>query len=113
MNVALVYPLSAGKRREPGKTGWFNKEYDRMWMNPAPPDYKDSFDTLHDEVIAILADDWRLLAAWTERPSSVQAWFLEKQKTTMQQPLHDELLAWYEKDSGKTTVLEIADLLER
>jgi len=63
--------------------------------------------------IAILADDWRLLAAWTERPSSVQAWFLEKQKTTMQQPLHDELLAWYEKDSGKTTVLEIADLLER
>ena len=63
--------------------------------------------------IAILGDDWHLLAAWTERPTSVQAWFLEKQKTTMQKPLHDELLAWYEKDAGQTTVREIADLLER
>jgi hypothetical protein len=53
-NVALVYPLSAGKRREPGKTGWFNKEYDRMWMNPAPPDFTDSFEQLHEEVVAIL-----------------------------------------------------------
>lgn len=57
-NVALVYPLSAGKRREPGKTGWFNKEYDRMWMNPAPPDYTDDFDELHAEVLAILQKDF-------------------------------------------------------
>lgn len=63
--------------------------------------------------IAILGDDWGLIAAWTERPSSIQTWFLEKQKTTMQKPLHYELLAWYAKDAGKTTVLEIADLLER
>lgn len=63
--------------------------------------------------IAILSDEWRLIAAWTERPSSAQTWFLEKQKTTMQKPLHDELLDWYAKDAGKTTVLEIADLLER
>jgi hypothetical protein len=63
--------------------------------------------------IAILGEDWHLIAAWTERPTSIQAWFLEKQKTTMQQPLHDELVAWYAKDAGKTTVLEIADLLER
>jgi thioredoxin family protein len=63
--------------------------------------------------VAILGEDWRLIAAWTERPSSIQTWFLEQQKTTMQKPLHDELLAWYAKDAGKTTVLEIADLLER
>ena len=63
--------------------------------------------------IAILAEDWHLIIAWTERPSSIQKWFLEKQKTTMQKPLHDELLAWYEKDVGETTVLEIAELLER
>jgi hypothetical protein len=63
--------------------------------------------------IAILGEDWHLIGAWTERPSSVQTWFLEKQKTTMQKPLHDELLAWYAKDAGTTTVLEIADLLER
>jgi hypothetical protein len=63
--------------------------------------------------ISILAEDWHFIASWTERPSSIQSWFLEKQKTTMQKPLHDELLAWYAKDAGKTTVVEIADLLER
>jgi hypothetical protein len=63
--------------------------------------------------IAILDENWHLIAAWVERPASAQTWFLEKQKTTMQKPLHDELLAWYAADAGKTTVLEIADLLER
>ena len=63
--------------------------------------------------IAILAEDWHLVAAWVERPASAQTWFLEKQKTTMQKPLHDELMAWYAADAGKTTVLEIAALLER
>lgn len=53
-NVVLVYPLSAGKRREPGLTGWFNKEYDRMWMLPSPPEYTDDFDALHEEVRALL-----------------------------------------------------------
>jgi len=63
--------------------------------------------------IVVLGEDWHVIGAWTERPSATQAWYLEKQKTTMQKPLHDELLAWYEKDAGKTTVLEIADLVER
>jgi hypothetical protein len=63
--------------------------------------------------IVVLGEDWHVIGALTERPSATQAWYLEKQKTTMQKPLHDELLAWYEKDAGKTTVLEIADLVER
>ena len=63
--------------------------------------------------IAIFGEDGQLRTAWTERPSSIQAWFLEKQKTTMQKPLHDELMAWYAKDAGKTAVAEIADLLGR
>jgi thioredoxin family protein len=63
--------------------------------------------------VAILDENWRLIGAWVERPASVQTWFLEKQKTMMQKPLHDELLAWYAADAGKTTVLDIANLLER
>lgn len=55
-NVALVYPLSAGKRREPGKTGWYNKEYDRMWMDPEPPEYTDDFDVLWDETRTVLQE---------------------------------------------------------
>jgi hypothetical protein len=64
-------------------------------------------------VVVILADDGRVLGAWTERPSSTQNWFLEKQKTTMQKPLHDELHDWYARDAGKTTMAEIADILSR
>jgi hypothetical protein len=63
--------------------------------------------------IVILGEDGQLLGAWTERPSSTQTWFLEKQKTTMQKPLHDELMAWYTADAGRTTVAEIADILSR
>jgi hypothetical protein len=63
--------------------------------------------------MVVLADDGHVLGAWTERPSSTQTWFLEKQKTTMQKPLHDELMAWYAGDAGKTTVAEIADILSR
>jgi pimeloyl-ACP methyl ester carboxylesterase len=56
-NVALVYPLSAGKRLEPGHRGWSNVAYDRMWMDPvAPPDYRDDFARLHDESVAVLQE---------------------------------------------------------
>jgi hypothetical protein len=64
-------------------------------------------------VVVVLAEDGRVLGAWTERPSSTQTWFLEKQKTTMQKPLHDELKDWYAKDAGKTTVAEIAEIVSR
>jgi hypothetical protein len=63
--------------------------------------------------IVVLADSGGVLGTWTERPSSTQAWFLERQKTTMQKPLHDELMAWYASDAGKTTVAEIAEILSR
>jgi hypothetical protein len=62
-NVVLVYPLSAGKRREPGKTGWFNKEYDRMWMAPSPPGFTDDFDVLWDETRERLQRDFGVHAS--------------------------------------------------
>ena len=60
-NVALIYPLSAGRRIEPGVKGWVNKWYDRSWMDPVkPPKWGDSFDTLHAETLAILHDDFKV-----------------------------------------------------
>lgn len=53
-NIALIYPLSAGKRIEPEWQGWSNKIYDRMWMRPAPPNYTDDFSVLHGEAVQIL-----------------------------------------------------------
>lgn len=58
-NVALVYPISAGKRIEPEHKGWSNKAYDRMWMVPTElPGYRDSFATLHQEATTILVDSF-------------------------------------------------------
>ncbi len=58
-NVVLVYPFSAGKRREPGLTGWWNKAYDRMWMRPGgTAEYRDSFARLHQEVLEILIEEF-------------------------------------------------------
>lgn len=56
-NVALIYPISAGKRLEPGHKGWSNVAYDRMWMDGAlPPSYSDDFERLHEETVALLVD---------------------------------------------------------
>ena len=56
-NVALIYPISAGKRLEPGHKGWSNAQYDRMWMDgSAPPNYVDDFAKLHEESVALLVD---------------------------------------------------------
>jgi len=72
------------------------------------PDGRDATPT-----IAILDERGRLVGAWVERPSTTQTWFLEQQKVTMQEPLHDQLEKWYARDAGRTTVAEIADLLSR
>jgi hypothetical protein len=63
--------------------------------------------------VVVLAADGHVVGTWTERPPAIQTWFLEKQKTTMQKPLKDELLEWYAKDAGRTTMAEIADILGR
>ncbi len=55
-NVALLYPISAGKRMEPEHKGWSNKMYDRMWMTPVAgdPRYIDDFDAMLEQATAIL-----------------------------------------------------------
>ena len=55
-NVALLYPISAGKRLEPSWKGWSNKMYDRMWMTPVDGDvrYIDDFEPMLDQALATL-----------------------------------------------------------
>lgn len=54
-NVALLYPISAGKRMEPQWKGWSNKMYDRMWMSPVPGDarYSDAFEPMLDQALDV------------------------------------------------------------
>src|SRR4051812_5991284 len=63
--------------------------------------------------IVVLTEHQAVLGSWVERPSTAQAWFLEQQKSVMQQTLHDQLMKWYADDAGRTTLAEIAALLER
>lgn len=55
-NVALLYPISAGKRMEPEWKGWSNKMYDRMWMTPVDGDvrYIDGFEPMLDQALSTL-----------------------------------------------------------
>ena len=63
--------------------------------------------------VVVLDADGRFLASWTERPSGIQSQVIEQKKTQMQSVVHDHLMKWYEKDAGKTTMAEIAALVEK
>ena len=63
--------------------------------------------------IVVLREDDEVLGSWVERPSTAQSWFLEQRTTVKHDPLHERLMNWYAEDAGRTTLAEIAALLER
>ncbi len=63
--------------------------------------------------IVVLREDGGVLGSWVERPSTAQRWFLEQRKTVKHDPLHERLMHWYAEDAGRTTLAEMAALLER
>jgi hypothetical protein len=63
--------------------------------------------------LVVLRDEGEVLGSWVERPSPAQSWYLEHRKTLMHDPLHERLMNWYAEDAGRTTLAEIAALLER
>ena len=63
--------------------------------------------------IVVLGEDGTFVGAWVERASTAQAWFLEQKKSVERQALRTQMRQWYADDGGRTTVSEIAALLER
>jgi len=63
--------------------------------------------------IVVLREDGAPVGSWVERPSTAQAWFLEQRKIVTRGTLRTQLRQWYADDGGRTTVAEIAALLER
>jgi hypothetical protein len=49
---------------------------------------------------------------WVERPSSLQAWYLEKKNRLARRDLVAQKNQWYEEDAGRSTVAEIVGLME-
>ena len=67
--------------------------------------------------VVVLAEDGRVLGAFTERPAALRAW-VEQQKADRQNPpsrqaLHDRTMTWYTDDAGTATVADIAEILTR
>jgi hypothetical protein len=63
--------------------------------------------------IVVLAEDGRLIGAWSERPALLQAWVVEHKSRLTQTDLHDRMKEWYADDAGKSAVAEIVALIER
>jgi hypothetical protein len=62
--------------------------------------------------LVVLRENGDLMGSWVERPRTTQVWFLERRKTMAYDAVHAELLKWYAEDAGRTTMSEIAALLE-
>lgn len=63
--------------------------------------------------VVVLGDDGRFIGAWVERPSGLQAWRTEKKTRLSRTELRERSTEWYAKDAGKSTMEEIAALVER
>lgn len=55
--IALVYPLSAGKRAPASHRGWWNAAYDSMWMTPNA-DTSEGFDQLHSDASTVIIEQF-------------------------------------------------------
>ena len=61
--------------------------------------------------IVVLDEAGTFLAAWVERPSVLQKWYLEKENELSRSDLLDQKYKWYKEDRGKSTIREIVELL--
>lgn len=61
--------------------------------------------------MVVLDEAGTFLAAWVERPSVLQKWYLEKENELSRSDLLDQKYKWYKEDRGKSTIREIVELL--
>jgi hypothetical protein len=63
--------------------------------------------------VVVLSGEGTLIAAWSERPSVLQAWVLEHKPTLTQAEFRERKAKWYADDAGQSAVAEILALIER
>jgi photosystem II stability/assembly factor-like uncharacterized protein len=61
--------------------------------------------------VIVLDSNDREMAAWVERPSNLQEWFLANEEGLRRRALYDRKYEWYTEDRGRSTVAEIVDLM--
>ena len=64
--------------------------------------------------IVLLDVAWQKAGVFVERPASLHTWYEAREKTGIEQSkLTEEKLAWYERDAGHSTLVELVALLEK
>lgn len=63
--------------------------------------------------VAVLDVAGRLVGVWVERPSALQAWYLEQQEKIAHGELTRRKMDWYREDAGESTISEIVALMEQ
>lgn len=63
--------------------------------------------------IAVLDDRNVLIGAWVERPSELQAWYVEHKAKVSTDERYAHVSKWYEDDAGRSTIREVLAILRR
>ena len=61
--------------------------------------------------VILLNDRFEEAGCFIERPSTLQAWFLDQQKKLEEDDLYEQKYAWYDKDQGQHTNAEIVAMV--
>jgi hypothetical protein len=64
--------------------------------------------------IVLLDAAYQKAGVFVERPSTLHTWYEEREMTGIaQSKLTEEKLAWYERDAGRSTLVELVALIEK
>ena len=88
----------------------------RVTGRDANPDLMDAHRTNGSRsipVVIALDADFQELGWWGPRPAELQRWVLGDGQALPKEERYKEVRRWYARDRGRTTLLEVLDLLER
>ncbi len=63
--------------------------------------------------VILLDAEYREAGCWIERPTELQTWWIENERTLDDDERFRRKMAWYDEDAGASTLHEVVEMLER
>ncbi len=63
--------------------------------------------------VILLDAEFREAGCWIERPTELQTWWIENERTLDDDERFRRKMAWYDEDAGASTLREVVEMLER
>ncbi|HSJ10684.1 MAG TPA: thioredoxin family protein [Longimicrobiales bacterium] len=63
--------------------------------------------------VILLNDRFDNVGVWVERPAALQTWLLENPEKLPNAQLFERKMKWYDDDGGRSSLVELVELLER